>query len=82
MNWEGLARANTHPLRISILEVLGMDGGRTLSPNELRHELQEPLGNVSYHVAELLDDGFLKLAKTQPVRGAVEHFYTLAGVMA
>jgi len=30
MNWERLARANTHPLRISILEVFGIDGGRTL----------------------------------------------------
>jgi hypothetical protein len=26
MNWQLLARANTHPLRISIFEVLAMDG--------------------------------------------------------
>lgn len=34
VNWERLARATAHPLRISILEILGIDGGRVLSPSE------------------------------------------------
>ena len=75
MNWQLLARANTHPLRISILEVLGMDGGRTLSPSDLSYELRTPLSNVNYHVTELLRTGLVKLTAERPVRGATEHFY-------
>ncbi|MGH2974522.1 MAG: helix-turn-helix domain-containing protein [Solirubrobacterales bacterium] len=75
MNWQLLARANTHPLRISILEVLGMDGGRTLSPSDLSYELRTPLSNVNYHVTELHRTGLVELAAERPVRGATEHFY-------
>lgn len=75
MNWQLLARANTHPLRISILEVLAMDGGRTLSPSDLSHELRTPLSNVNYHVTELLRTELVELAGERPVRGATEHFY-------
>lgn len=75
MNWQLLARANTHPLRISILEALGMDGGRTLSPSDLSYELRTPLSNVNYHVTELRRSGLVELARERPVRGATEHFY-------
>ncbi len=75
MNWQLLARANTHPLRVSILEVLGLDGGRTLSPKDLSLELQAPLSTVNYHVTELAKAGLLELVDQRQVRGAVEHFY-------
>lgn len=79
MNWQLLARANTHPLRISILEILELDDGRCLSPNDLSCELQMPLSNVNYHVTELYNAGLLELVDERPVRGATEHFYRLAG---
>jgi DNA-binding transcriptional ArsR family regulator len=79
MNWQRLARANTHPLRISILEVLELDGGRCLSPSDLSYELRTPLSNVNYHVIELYRSGLLELAAERPVRGATEHFYKVAG---
>jgi DNA-binding transcriptional ArsR family regulator len=75
VNWQLLARANTHPLRVSILEVLGLDGGRTLSPKDLSLELQAPLSTVNYHVTELAKAGLLELVDQRQVRGAVEHFY-------
>lgn len=75
MNWERLARANTHPLRVSILEVLGIDGGRTLSPKDLSLELQAPLSTVNYHVTELRESDLVKVVDEQQVRGAIEHFY-------
>jgi predicted ArsR family transcriptional regulator len=75
MNWELLARANTHPLRVSILEVLSLDGGRTLSPKDLSHELQAPLSTVNYHVTELRRSGLLEIVGEEQVRGAIEHFY-------
>jgi hypothetical protein len=75
VDWQLLARANTHPLRVSILEVLGLDGGRTLSPKDLSLELQAPLSTVNYHVTELAKVGLLELVDQRPVRGAIEHFY-------
>ena len=77
VDWEHLARATAHPLRISILEILGMDGGRTLSPSELSQELQIPLSNTNYHVTELAKAGLIELADQRQVRGATEHFYRL-----
>lgn len=78
MNWQLLARANTHPLRISILEVMAMDGGRTLSPSDLSYELRAPLSNVNYHVTELHRTGLIELTGQRRVRGATEHFYRQA----
>lgn len=75
MNWERLARANTHPLRVSILEVLSLDGGRTLSPKDLSLELQAPLSTVNYHVTELRRSSLVIVVDEQQVRGAIEHFY-------
>jgi predicted ArsR family transcriptional regulator len=75
MNWELLARANTHPLRVSILEVLGLDEGRTLSPKDLSHELQAPLSTVNYHMTELRRSGLVEIVGEEQVRGAIEHFY-------
>jgi hypothetical protein len=75
MDWQRLARANTHPLRVAILEALAIDGGRTLSPKELSLELQEPLATVNYHVTRLAADGLLELVGQRRVRGATEHFY-------
>ena len=77
VNWERLARATAHPLRISILEILGIDGGRVLSPSELSQELQIPLSNTNYHVTELAKAALIVLVRQRAVRGATEHFYTL-----
>ncbi len=77
VDWEHLARATAHPLRISILEILGMDGGRTLSPSDLSQELQIPLSNTNYHVTELAKAGLIELARQRQVRGATEHFYRI-----
>lgn len=75
--WERLARATAHPLRVSILEILGIDGGRVLSPSDLSQELQIPLSNTNYHVTELAKADLIVLVRQRAVRGATEHFYTL-----
>lgn len=77
VNWERLARATAHPLRVSILEILGIDGGRILSPSDLSQELQIPLSNTNYHVTELAKAGLIELVRERQVRGATEHFYRL-----
>jgi DNA-binding transcriptional ArsR family regulator len=82
VNWEQLARATAHPLRVSILEILGIDGGRVLSPSDLSRELQIPLSNTNYHVTELAKSGLIELVRERQVRGATEHFYRLPGSTA
>src|SRR5918995_1561153 len=77
VNWEHLARATAHPLRVSILEILGIDGGRVLSPSDLSRELQIPLSNTNYHVTELAKASLIELVRERQVRGATEHFYRL-----
>lgn len=77
VEWERLARATAHPLRVSILELLGIDGGRTMSPSDLCQELQIPLSNTNYHVTELAKAGLIQLVRQRQVRGATEHFYRL-----
>lgn len=67
-----LIRAMSNPLRQRILLALNK---RVASPSELSKELQEPLGNVSYHVRILIQCDAIELVKTEPVRGALEHFY-------
>jgi predicted ArsR family transcriptional regulator len=79
VDWQGLARANTHPLRVSILEVFGIDGGRTMSASDLSYELRTPLANVNYHLTELAKQGLVALSRRKRVRGATEHFYRLPG---
>ncbi|HSC20272.1 MAG TPA: helix-turn-helix domain-containing protein [Solirubrobacterales bacterium] len=77
IDWERLARAKTHPIQVSILELLTIDTGRAMSPNEMAFEMQEPLGNLSYHATQLAEIGFLELTATEPRRGALEHFYRM-----
>lgn len=67
-----LIKAMAHPLRHRILEELN---AKQASPAELAQKLDEPLGNVAYHVQVLLDCDAIELVGTQPVRGALEHFY-------
>ena len=68
-----IAKAYAHPLRIHIL---GLLDDRVASPSEIAGELGAPLTHVSYHVRQLAGLGLIKLVKTTPRRGAVEHHYT------
>jgi DNA-binding transcriptional ArsR family regulator len=67
-----IVKALAHPLRQNILTILNE---RVASPSEISDELDERLGNVSYHVRTLLDLGCIELVSTTPRRGAVEHHY-------
>jgi DNA-binding transcriptional ArsR family regulator len=69
---EALLKAISHPLRHRLL---GLLDNRVASPNELARELELPLGRVSYHIRLLADLGAIELVRTEPRRGALEHFY-------
>lgn len=68
-----LVKALAHPLRV---EILGILNERMASPNELSKELEEGLSQVSYHVKVLKDFECIEMVKTEPRRGAVEHYYS------
>ena len=65
-------KAMGHPLRVEILAILN---DRTASPNELSKELDEGLSQISYHIKVLKDFEMIEMVKTEPRRGAIEHYY-------
>jgi DNA-binding transcriptional ArsR family regulator len=69
---ETVLKAISHPLRHRLL---GLLDDRVASPNELAHELALPLGRVSYHIRLLAELGAIELVRTEPRRGALEHYY-------
>ena len=71
---ERLTAAMSHPTRMFAMTVLWE---REASPREIAAELGEPVNNVTYHVKQLLDLGWIELVAQRPARGGrvVEHFY-------
>jgi diguanylate cyclase (GGDEF)-like protein/PAS domain S-box-containing protein len=67
-----VAKALSHPLRMRILERLR---DRVASPNVLARELDEPLGNVAYHVRVLATLGCVELVEKKSSGAAFEHSY-------
>lgn len=67
-----VAHAVIHPVRLDALSVFFE---RVASPKEIAKLLKVPLGTASFHVGELATDGVIELVKTEPRRGAIEHFY-------
>jgi DNA-binding transcriptional ArsR family regulator len=67
-------KALDHVLRQHIL--LATVAGEA-SPNEMSQALGEGLSQISYHVKVLRDDcdGMIEETRTEPRRGAVEHYY-------
>lgn len=72
----GRARSLGHPLRIAILRELSPDS--SASPAALARNLSAPIGQVAYHVQQLLGAGLLEPAGTTQRRGAIEHHYRVS----
>ena len=68
-----VAKALSHTLRVEILAILDQ---RVASPKEMAEEIGVSVSKLSFHVKELRDYGCIKLERTEPRRGAVEHFYS------
>lgn len=71
---ERLVAAISHPTRMHAMCVFW---DREASPREVAEEIGEPLNNVTYHVKQLLDLGWIELIAQRPARGGrvVEHIY-------
>lgn len=67
-----LMGALAHPIRLAIMR----GASNEFSPKEVADTLGDvSIQLVSYHVRILRDAGLLKLSRTEPRRGALEHFY-------
>jgi DNA-binding transcriptional ArsR family regulator len=72
-----LIKAIQHPLRRKILRVMfGIE--KEISPRELYDRWNSSLSGISYHVRVLRETGAIKLVRTRPVRGSMQHFYVLS----
>lgn len=60
-----------HPMRLAVVALLEFEH----SPKELAALVGKPLGAVSYHVRDLAQAGTIRETRTEPRRGALEHFY-------
>lgn len=65
-------KALGHPLRQRMLRVLN---GRIASATDIAEDLGEPTQNVAYHMRILLENEAVELVKSEPRRGALEHYY-------
>lgn len=68
-----LVKALGHPLRLRIVEAITERG--EASPIGLARDFERAVATVSRHFRLLRDLGWIELTRTQPRRGAVEHFY-------
>lgn len=70
-----LLRAGWHPIQIQALTILTE---REASPKDIAIELgltKAKAGYVSHHVKELAKRGLVTMTRTEPRRGASEHYY-------
>lgn len=69
-----IAAAISHPTRLRAMNVLWE---REASPREIAAEIGEPINNVTYHIKQLVDLGWIEPVGQRSVRGGrvVEHFY-------
>jgi DNA-binding transcriptional ArsR family regulator len=80
---DDLIRAINHALRRQILRYLH-SSRKPLSPKQIERKLglsdvrSGVLSSVSYHVGVLRDFKAITMVRTEPRRGAVEHFYESA----
>jgi len=67
-----MAKALAHPLRFRLLQHYCQE---TTSPSRLARVLGARLGDATYHTKVLRELGCIELVRTEPRRGAREHFY-------
>lgn len=88
INYELIGEATLHPIQRCVLEAMTKDAALT-SPKKLSDFLGKPLPTVSYHMRILSGTEkhspfrkrpLLKLLRTEPRRGAMEHIYGLTKV--
>jgi hypothetical protein len=78
-NWDSLIPYLVHPVKVAIIEAMEWIEV-PVSPRELDRVFDEKFGLslVAYHMRTLADVGVVEKVGQQPVRGAVQTFYSLS----
>jgi DNA-binding transcriptional ArsR family regulator len=71
-------KALADPLRLRMLEVLGLDPQRTWTVKELAAEIGQPVTKLYHHMKLLEAAALVRDAETRMVSGIVEHRYQCA----
>lgn len=71
-----LHKALAHPTRVHLLRTLSY---RDISPSQFARHRGEPVANVTYHFRRLEDLGCIRLVRTRPAKGSLEHIYRRVG---
>jgi DNA-binding transcriptional ArsR family regulator len=79
-DWAALVPLLVHPVKVEIIEAMSWIG-LPLSATDLDRVLRGQVGVslLSYHLRKLAEVGAIKRVRQEPVRGAVQSFYALAG---
>lgn len=80
-NWDSLVPYLVHPMKVAIIEAMEWVD-EPLSPRELdlMFDEQHGVSLIAYHMRTLVEVGVVEKVGQQPVRGAVQSFYSLAAV--
>jgi Helix-turn-helix domain len=78
-NWDTLVPYLVHPVKVAIIEAMEWVDV-PLSPRELDRIFDEEFGVslVAYHMRTLAEVGVVEKVGEQPVRGALQTFYSLS----
>jgi DNA-binding transcriptional ArsR family regulator len=74
VNWEKLARAETHPLRVKLLEAIE-ESPEPLYSGDLTPMFDADGQSVKYHLSELEKAELLELDHTEQRRGKKARFF-------
>jgi hypothetical protein len=78
-NWDILVPYLIHPVKVAIIEAMEWIEV-PVSPRELDRVFDEQFGLslVAYHMRTLAEVGVVEKVRQEPVRGAVQKFYSLS----
>jgi DNA-binding transcriptional ArsR family regulator len=75
MSSDPFVKALAHPIRRAIVEEAARG---EVTPKDIADARALPLGVVAYHVRMLRQYGVIAEVRTEPRRGALQHFYGIA----
>ena len=80
-NWDSLVPYLVHPMKVAIIEAMEWVEV-PVSPRELDLMFDEEHGVslIAYHMRTLVEVGVVEKVRQEPVRGAVQNFYSLSAM--
>lgn len=68
-------KAVSHPFRMAIIKLFGVDPDEPLSVKMIAEKLNEPASKIHYHLKELEKIKIVEMVKTREINGILEKFF-------